>query len=431
MKKLLIISLFFCFATGLFSWSNHGMGTWLSLYYIKTFAQSPFVRVETLEDFLDKEREGIEVLLAENEKFFEAELSAIYPPLPDELRFRSDSQDLRLDFLKALRLNPNTRLGYFVQEIPGIPLTKPLYPLSKITIFQDVSYMKEDVFREIKVGSIQSPLYVLSTAVDEPDFGMDVGLYEDNNTDFGKIYGFGIQPFGDPQYEYSSQAPFHMGFYYEGKMIYTLASFLGRTYPEMRAYQFFQLSRFAFRTGHEYWGYRFLGWGLHYIQDCTQPYHTRVLPQYSAGKMIRINMMAMVGISGAKNEAIQRVSDRHNFIETYQNRGLRQRMKKRLTPAQDSWIQAFQSKNTNPVPDADLFGYLRNTVAAESFNRADELDQRIEDFASEYLGTKWNYSKLPQNQERQEMDAVLDDLFQNFGAHTRAILGWARGKRIE
>ena len=43
---------------------------------------------------------------------------------------------------------------------------------------------------------------------------MDIGLFADNGTDFGQGYGFGIQPFGNPNLEYSSQAPFHMGFYH-------------------------------------------------------------------------------------------------------------------------------------------------------------------------------------------------------------------------
>ncbi|MCC5815618.1 MAG: phospholipase [Leptospira sp.] len=430
MKKLIAISVLLLSFSSVFSWSNHAMGTWLSLYYIKAFAQSPFVKVESLEEFLNAESEGVSVLLEEQEKFFRANLADIYPPLPEKLKFRYDSQDLRLDFLRALRLNPNTRLGYYIQEMPGIPLTKPKFPKSDLTTFQNISYLDDDVFREVKIGSILSPLYVFTTAVDEPDYGMDVGLYEDNDTEFGKIYGFGIQPFGDPQYEYSSQAPFHMGFYYEGKLIYTLASFLGRTYPEMRAYQFFTLSRFAFKTGHEYWGYRFLGWGLHYIQDFTQPYHARVLPQYSTGKMIGINMLAMIGISGAKENAITRVSDRHNFIETYQNRGLRLRMEKRLSPEQDSWIKAFRSKSVDSIPE-DIFSYLRGTVAKESVAKADLLDQKIENYASDLLGKKWKYSELPQNPEREEMDAVLDDLFQNFGSHTRTILSWARGKKFE
>ncbi|GIR71745.1 MAG: hypothetical protein CM15mP74_29960 [Halieaceae bacterium] len=37
---------------------------------------------------------------------------------------------------------------------------------------------------------------VIASANDEPDFGMDIGLFTDNGTEFGQRYGFGIQPLG-------------------------------------------------------------------------------------------------------------------------------------------------------------------------------------------------------------------------------------------
>ena len=39
---------------------------------------------------------------------------------------------------------------------------------------------------------------VIASASDEPDFGMDIGLFADNGTDFGQRYGFGINPLGTP-----------------------------------------------------------------------------------------------------------------------------------------------------------------------------------------------------------------------------------------
>ena len=95
----------------------------------------------------------------------------------------------------------------------------------------------------------------------------------------GARYGFGTQPFGDARFEYSSQAPFHIGYYHESALIYRAAPFLARTYPEMRVQQYLGLARFAFESGHDYWGYRFLGWALHYVQDLTQPYHSKALPE--------------------------------------------------------------------------------------------------------------------------------------------------------
>ncbi|WP_448376395.1 hypothetical protein [Fervidobacterium sp.] len=38
---------------------------------------------------------------------------------------------------------------------------------------------------------------------------------------------------------------------------------------------FVRMSREAFKKGDEYWGYRFLAYALHYLEDLMQPYHVR------------------------------------------------------------------------------------------------------------------------------------------------------------
>ncbi|QAV33138.1 hypothetical protein SAMN04488510_10544 [Fervidobacterium changbaicum] len=38
---------------------------------------------------------------------------------------------------------------------------------------------------------------------------------------------------------------------------------------------FIKMSKEAFRKGDEYWGYRFLSYALHYLEDLMQPYHVR------------------------------------------------------------------------------------------------------------------------------------------------------------
>ena len=119
--------------------------------------------------------------------------------------------------------------------------------------------------------------------------------------------GFGEQPFGDKRFEYSSQAPFHMGFYHEASIVYAAGGFIKRTLPEYRMNQFLTLARFAFKTGHPYWGYRFAGWGLHFVQDLTQPYHTTLLPGVGTTRMLWINIISKIGLDGSKNAMIKRV----------------------------------------------------------------------------------------------------------------------------
>jgi hypothetical protein len=48
-----------------------------------------------------------------------------------------------------------------------------------------------------------------------------------------------------------------------------------------RAALYSRLASAAFRTGHPYWGFRFLAWSIHYAQDATQPWHTVFVPDAS------------------------------------------------------------------------------------------------------------------------------------------------------
>jgi hypothetical protein len=138
--------------------------------------------------------------------------------------------------------------------------------------------VESPAFHRIDDHEKVAALAVFATAADEPDYGHDINLFSDNPGAVGALYGFGPQPFGDARFQYSSQAPFHMGFFHESPVVYAAAGFLERSWPDWRAYQYMGLARLAFASGHPYWGYRFLGWGLHHIQDLTQPYHAKPLP---------------------------------------------------------------------------------------------------------------------------------------------------------
>ena len=89
-------------------------------------------------------------------------------------------------------------------------------------------------------------LAVVASAADEPDYGHDINLFSDNPGEAGARYNFGKQPFGDARFEYSSQAPFHIGYYHENELIFRAAPYLARTYPEVRVHQYLGLARFAF-----------------------------------------------------------------------------------------------------------------------------------------------------------------------------------------
>jgi hypothetical protein len=198
---------------------------------------------------------------------------------------------------------------------------------------------------------------------------LDIGLFTDNKTDIGKIYGFGEQPFGNPNLEYGSQAPFHMGFYHEASIMYTLAGFLKKTYPEYRIYLYRKLSAFAFQTGHPYWGWRFMGWGLHYLADLTQPYHATVLPGVGTGHALWINTIDMIGISGPKANAIQLVSNRHTAIEKFVQVVLQRAYTAKET--NNPLLRALQSDEKAPVY-ADAMP--RKVIAKLAHDKAEEAD---------------------------------------------------------
>ncbi len=267
-------------------------------------------------------------------------------------------------------------------------------------------------------------LAVLATAADEPDYGHDINLFSDNPGEAGQRYGFGTQPFGDPRFEFSSQAPFHMGFYHEAAVIYSGAPFLARAWPEWRAYQYFGLSRFAFANGHPYWGYRFLGWGMHYIQDITQPYHSTPLPGASLAAMLQMEGKALLGYPEEKQAAIERVANRHTAVEKYQFDWLRQLLRDgRPQPMLD----AYADTRRDGAYPAYSPTYLREVVAAESNAHAAAFDAAIGEWlAARPASAAQDFSESnqprPEAHDNAALNAQLIELIGHFGAHSRNIV---------
>ncbi|MCB1189018.1 MAG: phospholipase [Leptospiraceae bacterium] len=419
MKLIKFLILLTLLPTYIYSWANHTLNAYPTFENFEEVSKAPKVKVESLETFLEKEKEGIAKLLEDQELYLKTNVSN-YPSKPKNLKFDPSSSDLRLSFLKALRLNPNIKLGYYIQELPGTDMKgKKLFSKTEVTFFKEDKFLDRYALTALDLGQKETALRVLATACDEPDYGSDVGLYQDNNTDFGKEYGFGIQPFGNPEYEFSSQAPFHIGFYHESTIIYTFGSFLKQTLPEYRIYQNLSLSRFAFETGHPYWGWRFLGWGLHYIQDITQPYHARVLPGYSTLKMFIINLLAIIGLDGFKNDAITRVSDRHISVENYEYATMEKIYLQEIN--EHPLIMALKDTSSDSSYGLFNFYYSRNIVARESWEFSDEFDRLIENWKGVLKLKDVNFplENLKRGKESEELDHSLIRLMKSFGAHSR------------
>lgn len=364
------------------AWSEHPLLAYPVLSTIPELANKQDIQVMSLHSFLVKEEAGIAKLLKEYEIWATQNLG-YYPSLPEGLTFKNtgNPDDIVQRFLYAIRLNPNVKMKLYLHLLPNQEVgDQPIASPRDITTLKDISSMLFTNYVEIQEGQLVSPLMVLCTANDEPDYGFDLGLFEDNNTDYGKMYGFGVQPFGDPNLEYGSQAPFHMGFYHEAKIVFMAGPFLKRTMPEFRISLFKALAEYAFATGNDYWGYRFMGWGMHYLGDMSMPYHTAPLPGTSALKMIWINLKAMLGFPKSKDNAVQIVSNRHSVLEEYQWQIVKRAYKN--DPDNNPVIQALK----NPIAQVDYVDdFPRNVAALESVKRAKRINKNLKKWVPKRL----------------------------------------------
>lgn len=412
-----------CLSGEALAWSNHSLGAAIALRDAKGIQGVDPVRVESLEDFLDAEAAGLEQLLDQQEAYARAHFAG-YPARPDELRWVAEGTgDRRADFLRALRINPETKLASFVQPVPGTRDWQglELLPMSEVMVYRDLSQWGNRYrFYALEPGAMVSPLSVVATAADEPDYGHDINLFSDNPGTAGARYNFGTQPFGDSRFEYSSQAPFHMGFYHESPVITAAAPYLKQTYPEQRAYQYFGLARYAFETGHPYWGYRFLGWGLHYVQDLTQPYHAKVMPGSTTAGLLWVSAKDLLGYPEGKDAVIKRVADRHTAIESFQLAWLSSLLAEGKTD--NPMSEAYSDHSTDQQYPAFAANYLRDTVSAEAYANADALDQQIGVWMAgnpSAAGFSESNKLVAADSVDPQMQKVLVELITHFGAHTR------------
>ncbi len=286
---VLLVALSVVGSTALFAWDDHDQLTQYALME-EAWAKDAVI-AESLEDFLSSEKVGLVDVLQYMEK--EAQTLLPYAPvLPASLQFNPvlTGTELVNSFLRAIRVNPNYGFLLFIQPraYEPRPTDKKDLDTSLIDVFKN--RFVNSPFLALSNGDTIQVLDVVASASDEPDYGMDLGLYEDNGTDYGKLYGFGIQSWGNPTLIYGSQAPIHMAFPWEDPVIKMAASWTQQSLASYRIHVFTSLARYAFQSGHPYWGYRFAGIALHYLQDLAQPYHARLYPGKSALSLLALNV---------------------------------------------------------------------------------------------------------------------------------------------
>ena len=435
MKRVLgtLVALISLGTTAAWAWSNHSLVAYRALETMPEVAKAAPVTVEPLEAFLKAEEKAIEALLARQEAWARKNIEP-YAPRPDTLAFAANparSDDARrLAFMMALRISPNSKFALFVQ--PDAKTTpEPVALLAHAA----VNFLPEQPntpyrYVALKAGETVPVLSVVATASNEPDYGLDINLWEDSPSDWGKVYGFGKLPFGNPALYFSTQAPFHMGFYHQDWLIFKAAPFIKRTFPLLRIHQYSGLAALAFRTGHPYWGWRFTGLALHYTQDLTQPYHANLAPGDSTFRMISANVLAMAGAPRQRDDLIVLLSNRHLALEKYQNELLMASARAKQDTPLELALRKLELDTSYPAWN-DL--YPRDVVAKESYAAGARMAQVIvasmpAEFVSNPafdVGVKEAGIDLggamakSDPGQRAELDRQLGELLGRFGAHSR------------
>ncbi|MCX7240355.1 MAG: hypothetical protein NTU86_07955 [Burkholderiales bacterium] len=417
-----------------FGWGNHSLAAYRAFEKMPEVASAGSIAAEPLESFLRSEEKTLEALLASQEAWAQANLEK-FPVRPTALAFKADparsDEARRLAFLMALRIAPNSRFALYYQPDPqlSLPASANLLPHASVNTLPEAGNASQR-YLALKPGEPIAPLSVLASACDEPDYGLDINLWEDSPSDWGKVYGFGTQPFGNPALSFSSQAPFHMGFMHESRIVYLAAPFIKRTFPLLRVHQYTSLAELAFRTGHPYWGWRFAGLSLHYLQDLTQPYHASLAPGESTLKLLGVNALAMAGMPSKKEDMVILLSNRHLALEKYQTELLHNAAQRKQETSIEVALHAIDRDRAYPEWNDR---YLRDAVAAQAAQAGSRLvEVLLSTLPGNYVndpgfdfGVKEGEISLVAElakrdaADRAKLDAIIAELMGNFAAHSR------------
>jgi len=432
--RTLCLTLAWCVVgTPVWAGGNHAQASYRALEGMPELSQAPRATVESLDSFLRAQEKTLEALLASQEAWAMASVES-YPALPDALAFvanpqRSD-EARRQAFLAALRVAPNSKLALFLEPdakgIDGPQASNATLGLADVSSLPAAgsSIHADKRFVPLKPGELVSPLAVLATATDEPDYGLDTFLWDDSPPGWGKSYGLGPQPFGNPASAAASQTPFGMGFFHEDRLLYSVAPWAKRSMVQARYYQYASLAALALRTGHDYWGWRFAGLALHYLQSLTQPYHARLAPGEPSAKLLAYNTLARMGLPGPRNARIRAITNQRLVLDALQAQLLPQSYKALQTQDKDSSYPEWNDR------------YLRTVVAAQAAALADNAQRTL----VETLPPEWVAEPLidlqPQDAtmrllpellaqdptRRARLQGLVTELMANFGAHSRNAL---------
>lgn len=348
MKRIVSALLLACASAAFaFAWDDHGELTWLALG--SELYSSDKVLTESLREFLEAERSSLPALLSATETKVVADYPD-YPRRPADLAFTGEEKnaDLVKSFVRAIRVNPRADFA---------TSSKPRSSGKQVLI-----------------------LDVLAEASDEPGLGMDKGLFTDKPTALARSYAFGRLPHGSLCPISESTEAFQMSFMQEDSLIKLSVPCTHNSLPEARFELYTALSRFAFRQGHPYWGYRFAGWALYYVQEIGNPYNASLLPGKSG---LEILWFHYLGSDVEKQKLLIRRANRKALLEDYLFEGLIIQTGDNI----DSPLHAALKGRGRSVPKIHYRdGYLDDVVSKGGFDYAGRTDHFIaKQFPAKYV----------------------------------------------
>ncbi|MFT7724380.1 MAG: hypothetical protein QM788_16385 [Roseateles sp.] len=417
------------------AWGNHSPLCYRAFERMPEVAEAAAVKAEPLADFLRDQEAAIAAALDAQEAWAREHLKG-HAPRPQALRFVPDARrsdaDRRAAFLRALRLSPQTRLALYLQVDPReVGTTRPALDAGLVTAVPPGKGATQR-FVALQPGEAVAPLAVLASACDEPDYGHDLNLFDDNpGSPADPPYGFGPQPFGNPAVAIGSQAPFHMGFFHQGVLFNTLAPSFARTFTELRVQQYGGLAVLAWQTGHAYWGWRFAGLALHHVEDLTQPYHASAAPGATLAYMMWVNLKAQLGAPADRQGLVVLQSNRHFVLEEFQTRWIMDAARRQQDGPLE-WALRDATGDTRYPPWGPA--YVREVVAAEAFAAGPATDAAVVVGAPAKFVTDPHFDFAAHEAElgpelvrdlqgrREALHQAIARLLGHFGAHSRNAL---------
>jgi hypothetical protein len=339
-----------------------------------------------------------------------------FHPIPDAILFNNANctkwgWDKCLWY--SLRVNP------YVADVPEI--YDPENVLTKNTVYMPQAYILKDrdkfipnlptdvlhglfvssgVLPSVKflhIGDKVPYWMVFSSDSAFPDYALNLSGYDNSPSDFGRLYGFGKNPLDIPTNPMTSQILSHVSTYHENKIAFIVNPGIKATYPEYYANMFYKLSAIAYKTGHYYWSAKFLGWGSHYIQDATQPYHTGLTIGFSTPYVMFAYVMNMLGFHKWYDRFTNEESFNHLFMENIMQALLSNPNVTDLKPIQDKlWKSVLDDSGYDTVPVCDLGNqYLQREITAKVHSVSNDFNAAIENSLTDNI--KDNYAAAEDN----------------------------------